>query len=128
METPERRKFTRIPFDAFARLLFTAGTFDSVIIDISLKGVLLKRPENLTLNPGDPVQVVIHGSNDSFTISISATLEHMEEDTLGLRFTEIDIDSATHLRRLVELNLGDVVLLNRELAELTNPGHRRDSN
>jgi len=122
----ERRKFTRIPFEAFAQLLCPAGAFDSEIIDISLKGVLLRRPENLSLNPGDPVQVVIHAVNDAFTISISTTLEHLEQDALGLAFTEIDIDSATHLRRLVELNLGDDVLLNRELAELANPGLRRD--
>ena len=127
MFTPERRKFTRIPFDAYAQLLCAAGAYDSEIIDISLKGVLLKRPGNLSLNPGDPVQVVIHGANDAFTISISTTLEHVEQDALGLAFTEIDIDSATHLRRLVELNLGDGMLLNRELAELANPDHQRDS-
>lgn len=118
MEHQERRKFTRIPFDAFAQILCAAGSFDSEIIDISLKGVLLKRPKNLSLNQGDPLRVVIHGSNNSFTINIAATLEHIEGHTLGLQFNEIDIDSATHLRRLVELNLGNTVLLNREFAQL----------
>jgi len=118
MENPERRKYTRIPFDSYAQILCPAGAFDSEIIDISLKGVLLKRPKELTLDAGDPVQVVIHGSNDSFTISIAATLEHLEESALGLQYTEIDIDSATHLRRLMELNLGDTTLLNREIAQL----------
>jgi len=115
---PERRKFTRIPFDTYAELRCAAGTFDSEIIDISLKGVLLKRPKELPLVIGDEVQVTILGLNDSFTISISATLEHIEDDVLGLQYTGIDIDSATHLRRLVELNLGDTALLNREIAKL----------
>ena len=128
MENPERRKFTRIPFDASARIQCAAGTFDSEIIDISLKGALLKRPKDLVLAQGEPAQVVIYGSNNSFTISISAIIEHLEDEALGLEYSEIDIDSATHLRRLIELNLGDENLLNRELAELANPSHRHKMN
>ena len=36
----------------------------------------------------------------------------------GLICRNLDIDSATHLRRLVELNLGDPKLLERELSAL----------
>lgn len=118
MENREKRKFTRIPFDAFAQLLYPGGAFESEIIDISLKGVLLKRPKELSLDVGDALQVIIHGSNDSFKIRITARLEHLAADTLGLQYTGIDIDSATHLRRLVELNLGNTDLLNREIAQL----------
>ncbi len=34
------------------------------------------------------------------------------------RCEHIDIDSITHLKRLIELNLGDEALLHRELAHL----------
>jgi len=43
---------------------------------------------------------------------------HVEGGRVGLRRTHIDIESVTHLRRLVELNLGDPALLERELHEL----------
>ena len=36
----------------------------------------------------------------------------------GLHCLAIDIDSVTHLRRLVELNLGDPALLEREVSAL----------
>jgi hypothetical protein len=38
---------------------------------------------------------------------------------LGLQFDEIDIHSATSLRRLVELNMGDTSLLERDLLSLS---------
>jgi hypothetical protein len=37
----------------------------------------------------------------------------------GLACREIDLDSVTHLRRLVALNLGDETLAEREFAQLT---------
>jgi hypothetical protein len=41
---------------------------------------------------------------------------------LGFQVQYIDLDSATHLRRLVELNLGDPALLEREFENLLAPG------
>ena len=46
----------------------------------------------------------------------------LKDHHLGLFCHHIDIDSITHLRRLIELNLGDETLLQRELAELLPPG------
>jgi hypothetical protein len=43
---------------------------------------------------------------------------HQENDEMGLNCKDIDVDSITHLRRLVELNLGDPKLLERELSAL----------
>jgi hypothetical protein len=43
---------------------------------------------------------------------------HVEGPQAGLLCISIDIDSVTHLRRLLELNLGDPALLERELSAL----------
>ena len=42
-------------------------------------------------------------------------------DLVGMVCRHIDVDSISHLRRLVELNLGDEALLERELAALGEP-------
>jgi hypothetical protein len=51
-------------------------------------------------------------------ITMETRVVHREGDDAGLRCLSIDLDSVTHLRRLVELNLGDPALLDRELSEL----------
>lgn len=121
MQPNERRRFSRIPFDASAQVVSGNHTYETEINDISLKGVLVKRPPGMEPALNDKMRVVIHGLNDGFIISMDAQLEHIEKDFIGLKCTEIDIDSVTHLRRLVELNLGDASLLNRELSEMANP-------
>jgi hypothetical protein len=45
----------------------------------------------------------------------------MQKDRIGLYIEQLDLDSASHLQRLMELNLGDSDTLERELAELFNP-------
>jgi len=45
-------------------------------------------------------------------------IRHIEENHIGLKCHSIDIDSITHLKRLVELNLADETLLHRELETL----------
>jgi hypothetical protein len=43
---------------------------------------------------------------------------HVEGPQVGLRCASIDLDSITHLRRLVELNSGDPAILDREFGSL----------
>jgi hypothetical protein len=50
---------------------------------------------------------------------MNITVVHEEKDETGLQCNAIDIDSVTHLRRLVELNLGDSAQINKELSQLS---------
>ena len=52
-------------------------------------------------------------------IRMGVTVVHHQAGSYGLSCHEIDLDSVTHLRRLVELNAGDETLLEREIALLT---------
>ena len=45
-------------------------------------------------------------------------VSHIKANHIGLKCHYIDIDSITHLKRLIELNLADDELLHRELAML----------
>lgn len=51
-------------------------------------------------------------------IKMDITVAYIEDQQIGLDCKGIDLDSITHLRRLVELNLGDANLLKRELMAL----------
>ena len=52
-------------------------------------------------------------------IAMSAEIAHLRGLHAGLLCRNIDLDSVTHLRRLIELQLGDPALLERDLGELT---------
>lgn len=100
-------------------MLELAGqTRTCTISDISLKGALVAVHEQGTgLAPGDECTLSVNLGSDE-RIVMKTRLAHIEEGLLGLHCTEIDLDSVTNLRRLVELNLTDPDTLERDLEAL----------
>jgi len=126
---PHRRHFTRIPFDAEYKLYTTDSNkhWDGTVIDLSLHGVLVKRPESIKTARGDEfILDLILNAND-VNIQMEVQVAHSHDSFIGFECDHIDLDSMTHLRRILELNLGDPKLLERELMEMIqlkdNPGN-----
>jgi len=113
----ERRRFTRIEFDADTELTVGDQTYPVELVDISLKGALIKS-DALLANLNDEVTINIHLAGDDVIIRMPAEMTHASEGMLGFRALSIDLESISHLRRLVELNIGDETLLERELEHL----------
>ncbi|MDT8387394.1 MAG: FHA domain-containing protein [Thiogranum sp.] len=113
----QQRQFSRIPFDVAATLRGSQQQWDTSLIDISLHGALVKVPADFQCETDQVFQLSVHleGGPD-ITMEVSAA--HHEHEQLGLRCRDIDVDSITLLRRLVEMNLGDPQLLERELQAL----------
>jgi len=117
---PNRRRFSRIPFHCEARLFLPDGEYAVEVLDLSLQGALI--------SPTDPSMYVTVGSQGTLKlrlddlgagIRMAVTVVHHMTQCYGLLCREIDLDSVTHLRRLVELNLGDEALAEREFSLLT---------
>ena len=115
----DKRHFSRILFDASCTLHQNNKEWKTELLDISLRGILVKRPDPLDADFDKPFEAVISLSEAGDSIIMSIKLMHQEPNHLGFECEYIDIDSITHLKRLVELNLGDHDLLNRELGALT---------
>ena len=115
----ERRQFWRAHFHSPVQLAACGKVIEADLYDISLKGALLKVPENWAGKVGEACQVRLSLGPEA-TISMHTTVSHIDGRRIGLHCDTIDIDSVTHLRRLVELNAGDPGLLERELSELLN--------
>lgn len=113
--SPDKRRFIRIPFDSPVRIVSEVPT---QLLDISLKGALLARPENWSGSMNQPINIVIPLDGDGTAIRMEGRVAHIEDTRIGMVCEHIDVDSITHLRRLVELNVGDSALLQRELSEL----------
>ena len=115
-----RRHFTRIIFQRPALIMFNADHFGCHLLDLSLNGALVSHPLGLNPTSGQHVELVFTLAGSDIDIKMKAEVAHVEADSIGLHCTELDIDSATHLKRLIELNVGDDKLLHRELAQLAS--------
>ncbi|MEQ9544451.1 PilZ domain-containing protein [uncultured Marinobacter sp.] len=117
-QPPEKRRFHRIEFDAPCELHCQDSVWLTEVLDISLKGVLVKRPNEWNVPLNEPCEVIVHLDDNETAIVMAVELRHVESQRLGFKCQYIDLESATHLKRLVELNLGDQALLEREFAHL----------
>ena len=114
----ERRRFQRVLFDAPAQLITPREVRETAVVDVSFKGVLVRRPAGWRVLPEEGVLVEIQLEHPESHIRMHAAVAHIEPDHVGLQCRHIDIESAAHLRRVVELNLGDDALLARDLSML----------
>ncbi|MBC8997833.1 PilZ domain-containing protein [Pseudomonas sp. N40(2020)] len=113
----ERRRFKRIAFDAKTELSQGEYIWPVKLIDLSLKGLLIEKPEPWLGVRERHFLVDIH-LNDEVDIKMDVQLTHDDHGQLGFVCKHISLESIERLRRLIEFNLGDPQELERELGAL----------
>ena len=113
-----RRHFSRIPFHSDARLHLPQGVRVIHVLDLALKGALVEALDAFPVALGDVCSLVLPLNESGEKIVMKGLVAHLDGARIGLECQHIDVDSLTNLRRLVELNLGDATLVDRELAHL----------
>jgi hypothetical protein len=113
----ERRRFQRIEFDATTELRQGLQRWPTKLLDVSLKGLLVERPANWEADLTQDFEAIIH-LDPSTRVEMQVELRHEEPSRLGFVCLYIDIDSMTHVHRLVELNVADSTEMMRELRQL----------
>ncbi|MDH5612131.1 MAG: PilZ domain-containing protein [Gammaproteobacteria bacterium] len=122
-QTLSERHFSRIPFDAETHIINPDDnqSWPCTLFDISLNGALTSLPIYWPAKRGDSYRLEIQlgdvNKND-LRLSMNVKVAHMEVDHAGFEIVDMDVDTASHLHRLIELNTGDETILKRELAEL----------
>lgn len=113
----ERRHHQRITFEA--ELLISQGDqqWRCELEDISLKGMLVRTAGDVPMTP-DSMYTVQLTLGVGVEIHLVAKLSHCHDRHCGLQWDHIELESLTHLRRLLELNLENPEDMHRELAEL----------
>lgn len=117
-QSAERRSFSRVLFDAWAELRQGDRLWQAPVVDLSLKGLLVREPADWDANPEEAIHANVR-LGDTATIHMVISQRHRQRELLGFSCQQIDLESAGNLRRLVELNLGDADLLERQLGALS---------
>lgn len=113
-----RRQFSRVLFSTTAQLDYQNQLHTCKLLDISLHGALITKCDTLDVHSGLEARLHFELPQSDVKIEMTVTICHIEDSHIGLKCNYIDIDSITHLKRLVELNLADNALLQRELSAL----------
>ena len=117
------RQFSRIPFDAETHIINVENNMRMLctLLDISLNGALIQLPSSEFVKSDNNYKLELQlGSEheEELCLHMDVRVSHIKEDHIGLHIEKMDIDTASHLHRIIELNTGDPDILERELAEL----------
>jgi hypothetical protein len=117
MTDPDRRRFHRFPIGGIVRLYSGSAMWTTELVDLSMRGVLVEKPDSWTGAPGSRFRLDLR-LEGGLVIGMGVELMRQVDGRLAFSCTKIDLDSFTRLKRFVELNLGNTDVLNRELSAL----------
>ncbi|MDH5394553.1 MAG: PilZ domain-containing protein [Gammaproteobacteria bacterium] len=115
--TDEKRHYQRVAFDAEVVMECGDASWVCHLVDISLKGLLVVFPSDVEIKLGEIYDMEFRLGVDA-VIKMRVKVVHFEELLVGLEWSDIDLESLTHLRRLLELNMSSAEEMHRELSEL----------
>lgn len=122
MSETDRRMYQRVSFDCNAIISTSNQSFSCQINDLSLRGVLIRPFGVIRADIGTifslAIPLVENNDGNELTIKMQLELTHINSDGLGFKCISIDLDSITHLRKIVELNSHEPGLLERDLESL----------
>ena len=108
------RRFQRVPFQAVSRVATSDSTWPCSLLNIALKGALLES-DQLPIEAGTMCDLEIVLPGTGIPLEFRAVLVHHQDNRYGFKFLRVDLTTLTHLRKLLELNIGDAECVRNEL-------------
>ncbi len=116
------RNFQRVKYDVEAVLEIENVEHKCKLLDLSLKGAMLEVDAADVLSVGEQGRLSFSLGDEEHEIAMDVEIAHREISTVGVHCLQLDLDSATHLRRIIELYTGDSQIMEREIgAMLSRP-------
>ena len=117
--TQNNNHFSQILHQAKAILTGASQIFPCELIDLSLKGCLL-RFEAPWVEPLEEIFTLEIKLPDNINITMQVSVTHVVANNASFKCEHIGSDSISQLHRLVKDNLADRDILERELLELSD--------
>ena len=112
------RRFRRIPFEAEVTLYIGQENWSGELLDVAMKGAMVGTDTPLPLPLGSKCNLCITLTGSPVSLNFQAELLYYEDNRYGFKFISEDLETLTHLRKLIELNTGDAEATRSELSTL----------
>jgi hypothetical protein len=100
-----KRKNSRIPFRVVVTLDFPGQSHEECeTVNLSRKGVCVLGVTGHKVGENCLVSLQLIGSTDHLVLNMKGTVVRVEEGGVALHFYEMDLDSFTHLKKILYYN------------------------
>jgi hypothetical protein len=113
-----QRQFQRFPIEGTVTIADRDRLTGARLLDLSLRGALTDRPAQWQPELEAHCRLSISLLGAETPVVMECRVAHIEPTRIGFHCLSIDIDSISFLRRMVELNIGEPAVLERELSAL----------
>ena len=86
------------------------------LLDVAMKGAMIGTDTPLPFDFGSRCSLCISLSGSPISLDFQVELIHSEDRHYGFKFISEDLETLTHLRKLIELNTGDAEATRSELS------------
>ncbi|MBI4998504.1 MAG: PilZ domain-containing protein [Rhodocyclales bacterium] len=120
MSLSDRRLHPRFPFHSRGQLSIDDGGLElnGTLIDISLGGALFAADQHRDIPTGTQCRLAVYQrQRPSFVVMHGSVINHTRNLT-GIQFQDVSDAAAGKLRQLIDMNLGVLHLLERDLGAL----------
>ena len=111
----EKRRFSRICLSEKSFVEYGDNTMAVELMDISLKGALLRFDQPVACRQGDNWRLSFNLGGSDIVMKFKAEVVHVRIDLVGVKFVETDLDTMIHLRNLMEARTMDHEQVRHEL-------------
>jgi hypothetical protein len=112
----QTRRFRRIPFVAEVTLNDGQNDWSAELLEVAMKGAMIGTSAPLPLEIGSKCSLCITLPGTPISLEFQAELRHFEGCQYGFKFISENLETLTHLRKLIELNTGDAEATRSELS------------
>jgi len=109
------RRFRRITFVTQVTLSNGQDSWTGELLEIALKGALVETKCQLPFDLGSECTLSMTLPGSTISLEFEAKLIHSKNLHYGFKFISENIETLTHLRKLIELNTGDAETTRGEL-------------
>ena len=110
----DRRKFTRLLFEATAYLQQNRTLWNTKIIDLSLNGALVEKPNDFFPAISGMIYLSFTLPTSLIEIEMEMQIIHANDRIIGCRCIYIDMENISHLKKLLMDNGVEPKLLEQE--------------
>jgi len=108
MTQDERRKNTRVDFHTIVDVSFADAAYVACPTEnLSTKGVFVDNIPGRALGDACSIVLKLAGSSPELSLSMTGEVVRLVGDGIGIHFSEMDLDSFSHLRQIVYYNSDD---------------------
>ena len=114
----ERRKNTRVPFQATADVRIADKNYTHCETEnLSVKGVSVLGISGHKVSEKCDVSLALSGSTSELKLTMQGEIVRVQQDSIALKFTEVDLDSFYHLKNIIFYNSEDPDKIESELTK-----------